>query len=178
MRRIGFPSSVSILLILVAISAVAQMPVAKPAPELTKLDFLAGKWTSEGEMKPGPMGPGGKITSDDEAHWQEGKFFLVLQGKFKGAMGDGTSLAVMGYDPDKKVYTYNEFNSMGQSNKSEGTVDGKTWTWTADENFGGQAFKGRYTMVELSPTSYTYKYEISQDGNTWTLVMDGKSTKK
>ena len=58
-------------------------------------------------------------------------------------MGDGTSLAVMGYDPEKKVYTYNEFNSMGQATKSEGTVDGNTWTWTGDENFGGQAFKGR-----------------------------------
>lgn len=178
MRRISVPISVSILVVLIAISAVAQMPPPKPAPELSRLDYLAGKWVSEAEIKPGPMGPGGKMTSDDEVHWQDGKFFLVFQGKFKGAMGDGTSLAVMGYDSDKKVYTYNEFNSMGQATKSEGTVDGKNWTWTADENFGGQAFKGRYSMTELSPTSYTYKYEISQDGNNWTLVMDGKSTKK
>jgi hypothetical protein len=179
MRR-NNPSVVfALFLVVVAVSAVAQMPPpAKPAPELARLDYLAGKWTTEGEMKPGPMGPGGKITSDDEAHWQDGKFFLVLQGKFKGAMGDGSSLALMGYNPDKKVYTYNEFNSMGQATKAEGTVDGKTWTWTSDENFGGQAFKGRYSMTEVTPTSYTYKYEMSQDGQNWTLVMDGKSTKK
>ena len=178
MRRISIPVAIAVFLMMVTVSAVAQMPVPKPAPELSRLDYLAGKWVSEGEMKPGPMGPGGKITSDDEAQWQEGKFFLVLNSKFKGAMGTGTSLAIMGYDPEKKVYTYNEYNSMGQANKSEGTVDGKTWSWTSDENFGGQSFKGRYSMTEQSATAYTYKYEISSDGKDWTLVMDGKSTKK
>ena len=108
----------------------------KPAPELSKLDYLAGDWISDGDLKPGPMGPGGKMTSTDHVHWMEGKFFLVMHSKFKGAMGDGTSLAVMGYDPDKKVYTYNEFNSMGQIGHSEGTVTGDTWTWTSRREHG------------------------------------------
>ena len=71
-------------------------------------------------------------------------------------MGEGAYLAVMGYDPDKKVYTYNDF-SMGQAGHSEGTITGDTWTWTSDENMGGQTVKGRYTMKVLSPTSYTYQ---------------------
>jgi len=162
----------------VAVSTEAQMPMPKPAPEVSKLDYLAGDWISEGDMKPGPMGPGGKITSTDQVKWMEGKFFIVMDSKFKGAMGDGTALAVMGFDPDKKVYTYNEFNSMGQVNHSEGTITGDTWNWTSDENMGGQTFKGRYTMKVLSPAAYTFKYEMSQDGATWTTVMDGKSTKK
>jgi len=162
----------------VAVSTQAQMPMPKPAPEVSKLDYLAGDWISEGDMKPGPMGPGGKITSTDQVKWMEGKFFIVMDSKFKGAMGDGTALAVMGFDPDKKVYTYNEFNSMGQVNHSEGTITGDTWNWTSDENMGGQTFKGRYTMKVLSPAAYTFKYEMSQDGATWTTVMDGKSTKK
>lgn len=162
----------------VAVSTQAQMPMPKPAPEVSKLDYLAGDWISEGDMKPGPMGPGGKITSTDQVKWMEGKFFIVMDSKFKGAMGDGTALAVMGFDPDKKVYTYNEFNSMGQVNHSEGTITGDTWNWTSDENMGGQTFKGRYTMKVLSPTAYSFKYEVSQDGANWTTVMDGKSTKK
>jgi len=162
----------------VAVSTEAQMPMPKPAPEVSKLDYLAGDWISEGDMKPGPMGPGGKITSTDQVKWMEGKFFIVMDSKFKGAMGDGTALAVMGFDPDKKVYTYNEFNSMGQVNHSEGTITGDTWNWTSDENMGGQTFKGRYTMKVLSPTAYSFKYEVSQDGTSWTTVMDGKSTKK
>jgi len=162
----------------VAVSTQAQMPMPKPAPEVSKLDYLAGDWISEGDMKPGPMGPGGKITSTDQVKWMEGKFFIVMNSKFKGAMGDGTALAVMGFDPDKKVYTYNEYNSMGQVNHSEGTITGDTWNWTSDENMGGQTFKGRYTMKVLSPTAYSFKYEVSQDGANWTTVMDGKSTKK
>jgi len=162
----------------VAVSTQAQMPMPKPAPEVSKLDYLAGDWISEGDMKPGPMGPGGKITSTDQVKWMDGKFFIVMNSKFKGAMGDGTALAVMGFDPDKKVYTYNEYNSMGQVNHSEGTITGDTWNWTSDENMGGQTFKGRYTMKVLSPTAYSFKYEVSQDGTSWTTVMDGKSTKK
>ena len=162
----------------VAVSTEAQMSMPKPAPEVSKLDYLAGDWISEGDMKPGPMGPGGKITSTDQVKWMEGKFFIVMDSKFKGAMGDGTALAVMGFDPDKKVYTYNEYNSMGQVNHSEGTITGDTWNWTSDENMGGQTFKGRYTMKVLSPTAYSFKYEVSQDGTSWTTVMDGKSTKK
>jgi hypothetical protein len=161
-----------------AVAVQAQMPVAKPAPELSKLDYFAGDWSTDTDMKPGPMGPGGKITSTGDAHWMDGKFFLVMHSKFKSAMGDGVSLAVMGFDPEKKVYTYNDFDSMGQAGRAVGTVDGDTWTFTSDENFGGQAFKGRYTMKIISPTSYTFKYEMSKDGTEWTTMMDGKATKK
>ncbi len=161
-----------------AVAATAQMPMPKPAPELAKVDYFAGNWISDGDMKPGPMGPGGKITANDEAHWMEGKFFLVINSKFGGAMGSGSGMSFMGYDPEQKVYTYNEFNSMGQAEKSTGTVNGDTWTFTSDENFGGQMMKGRFTMKILSPTAYTYKFDISPDGNQWTTVMDGKATKK
>ncbi|HEY4900498.1 MAG TPA: DUF1579 family protein [Terriglobales bacterium] len=178
MRRIILSVTCLSLMILIAVSVSAQMPMPKPAPELSKLDYLAGDWISDGDLKPSPMGPGGKMTSTDQVHWMDGKFFLVMHSKFKGAMGDGMALAVMGYDPDKKVYTYNEYNSMGQVNHSEGTITGDTWNWTSDENMGGQTLKGRYTMKVLSPTSYTFMYEISKDGTEWTTVMNGKSTKK
>jgi len=178
MRRMILSVACVSIMILIAVSVSAQMPMPKPAPELSKLDYLAGDWITDGDLKPGPMGPGGKMTSTDQVHWMDGKFFLVMHSKFKGAMGDGMALAVMGYDPDKKVYTYNEYNSMGQVNHSEGTITGDTWNWTSDENMGGQTFKGRYTMKVLSPTAYNFKYEMSQDGTTWTTVMEGKSTKK
>jgi len=178
MRRINTSLACLIVIVFLSFAAVAQMPTPKPAPELSKLDFLAGNWITDTDMKPGPMGPGGKMTSKGEAHWMEGKFFLVMHSKFTGAMGDGMALAVMGYDPEKKVYTYNDYDSMGQAGRSTGTVDGDTWTWTSDENMGGQSFKGRYTMKVLSPTSYTFQYEMSKDGTNWTTVMDGKATKK
>lgn len=178
MRRTSLSLACLLAVMFFTVAVAAQMPMPKPAPELAKLDYLAGNWIGDGDMKPGPMGPGGKITSTDEAHWMDGKFFMVMNSKFTGAMGDGSSTAYFGYNPDKKVYTYNEFNSMGQATYSEGTVNGDTWTWNSDENMGGQTFKGRFTMKVLTPTSYTYKFEMSQDGTNWTTVMDGKGTKK
>jgi hypothetical protein len=177
MRRIRLSVVIVFCMFLVAANAVAQMPTPTPPPELSKLAFLAGNWTTEGEMKPSSMGPGGKMSSDDEIHWMDGKFYLVMHSKFKGALGTGTSLAVFGYDPERKAYTYNDF-SMGQNGSSLGTVDGNTWTWLSDEKMGGQTFKGRFTMVVQSPTAYTYKYEMSPDGTDWKVAMDGKSTKK
>lgn len=178
MRRISLSLAVLSVTFLVSLSATAQTPVPKPGPEVAKLDYLAGNWISDGDLKPGPMGPGGKFTSTTDAHWMEGNFFLVINSKVQGAVGEWTSIAMMGYDPRKKAYTYNEFDSTGDAGTSVGTVDGDTWTFMSDENMGGTTFKGRYTMKILSPTSYTYKYEMSKDGTTWTTAMDGKAIKK
>ena len=164
-----------VFVIVTSAQAPPQMP--QPAPELKKLDYMVGTWSWEGDLKPSPFGPGGKITGTDHMEWMQGGFFLVLHSKMKGAWGDGSSLAVMGYDPDEKVYTYQEFNSRGEHELSKGTVDGDTWSWNSDENVGGKKMKGRYSMKILSPTTYSFKFELSPDGTDWNTVMDGKSTK-
>jgi hypothetical protein len=169
--------ALSLVLLLSVGAAFAQGPPT-PAPELKKLDFMVGSWTSDVEMKPGPMGPGGKMTGTSHAEWMDGKFFLVSHGTFEGFMGKGVETSLMGYDTNKKMYTYDAFNSMGEHDSSLGSVDGDNWTWTSDMDMGGMKMKGRFTMKILSPASYTFKYEMSQDGSSWTTVMEGKATKK
>ena len=163
-------------LVLVA-AALAQMEMPKPGPEHKKLDVFAGSWTLDGDIKPGPMGPGGKMTETEKCEWMDGGFFLVCHSDFKGVMGSGTGVSYMGYSNDDKAYTYREFNSWGEFDDSKGSVDGDTWTWTSDEKMGGMAMKGRFTMKITSPTSYNFSFEMSQDGTKWTMVMDGKATK-
>jgi hypothetical protein len=66
-----------------------QMP--KPAPELKKVDYSAGTWIWEGDMRPGPMGPGGKMTMTEHNEWMDGGFFLTMDSEFKSAaMGSGS----------------------------------------------------------------------------------------
>jgi Protein of unknown function (DUF1579) len=178
MRRFVLIAAIASVLAAAGSSAQAQMPMPKPAPELQKLDYFVGNWNLTGEMKPGPMGPGGKMTMTEEDSWMDGKFFVVTHSKFSGAgMGSGSGVSFMGFDPDKKMYTYDEFNSMGEAEHSTGTLDGDTWTWTADAKMGDKVMKGRFTMKILTPTSYSFKYEVSPDGGTWTTVMDGTATK-
>ena len=165
-------------MILTAAAAIAQMTPSGPAPELKKLDFMSGDWTAEGTTNSPGSAPG-KFTQTSHAEWLEGNYFLVAhnEGDY-GAMGKAKELAVMGYDPHRKVYTYHAFSSVGEAGDSTGTVDGDTWIWTSNEQMGGTTMKGRYTMKVLSPTSYTMKYELSQDGTSWITAMEGKATKK
>jgi hypothetical protein len=162
----------------VAIPATAQdkpqMP--KPGPEHKKLSYFVGHWKTEGDMKPGPMGPGGKFSGTDDCKWL-GEFFVTCNTNGSGAMGKISGIGVMGYDGAKKTYTWNGFNSMGENESASGTVDGKTWTYTNENVMGGKTYKGRYTMVEQGPDAYTYKLEMSEDGKNWTTAMEGKSTK-
>jgi len=162
-----------------AVLTLAQAPEKMPAPsaEHKRLASFLGKWTSEGEMKPGPFGPGGKFSGNSHIEWLPGGFFLVMHEESKGPMGDIKSLAVFGYDANKKVYTYNGFDSMGNAEFYTGTVQGKTWTWTSDINLQGKTMKGRFTLREDSPTSNTIKFDISEDGGTWKTSMEGKQTK-
>ena len=175
MKRTGMFLTAAVLL---ATAATAQMQPPKPGPELKKLDVFVGSWTLDGNMKPSTMGPGGAISENEKCEWMDGGFYLVCNSEYKSTIGNGVGLAVMGYSPDDKAYTYREFNSFGEFEDSKGSVNGDTWTWIADEKMGGLTMKGRFTMKIISPTSYTFMFEMSQDGTKWSTVMDGKATKK
>jgi len=173
MKKAGI--TLAVCTILAAAALAQEMP--KPGPELKKLDVLTGSWTLDGEMKPGAMGPGGKMTEIQKCEWMDGAFFLVCHAEFKSSMGDGTGISVMGYSKDDKAYTYREFNSWGEFEDSRGSLDADTWTWLGDEKEGGMVMKGRFTMKMTSSTSYNFTFEMSPDGTKWTTVMDGKATK-
>jgi Protein of unknown function (DUF1579) len=142
----------------------SKMP--QPGPEHKRIAYLGGHWTSEGEMKPGPFGPGGKMTATDHNEWFPGGFFLVIHSAGTSPMGAMHEMAIIGYNAAEKVYTYDGFSSMGEHEIAKGTIEGGTWTWTSEDKAGGKTVKGRYIMRMLSPTSYTFKYDYSTDGTT------------
>lgn len=153
------------------------MEIPSPAPELKKLDYFVGTWTLEGDMEPGPMGPGGKMTETDHNQWMDGGFFLVVRSEFTIAtMGSGTGVAYMGYDPNEKGYTYDEFNSMGEAIHSKGTVEGDTWIWSGERKTDGGTTRTRWIVKIVSPISYNFKFEMSADGTNWNTVVEGKAT--
>ena len=156
----------------------AQTELPKPAPELRKLDYFAGTWRAEGEVKPGPMGPGGKFTGTNEVQWMNGGFFLVTHSEFNGAMGKGSETAYMGYDSNDKMYTYDSFNTLGEADHAKGKLEGDTWTWLSETRMGPQTIKGRLTLKMLSATAYSFRFETSTDGAAWNTLLQGKDTKQ
>ncbi len=176
MKRHVVGSGLAVLAL--GVGMLAQAPaLPKPGPEQAPLGYYVGKWKSEAEIKPGPLGPGGKMTSMDTCEWFAGGFQVICRGDGSGTMGKMTSLGVMAYSATDKAYTYYAIDSMGSSELSKGNKSGNTWTYTSMSNFGGQTFHSKFTITETSPTAYTFRWEQSPDGKKWAVLMEGKSTK-
>jgi len=147
----------------------------KPAPEVEKLGYFVGEWTSSGELAESPMGPGGKTTGRDRCQWMAGNFFVACNMGSRGPLGDVTGLAVMGWDAGRKVYTWSSFNSLGVAETATGTLDAGTgtWTWASDLSPNGKAVKSRYVVFSTSPEGYNFRWESSEDGKTWNVLLRG-----
>lgn len=166
------------LVALVASAVASAQQAPSPGPEVKKLEPFAGKWKGEAEMKPGPWGPGGKMTSESECTWYEGGFQLICRESGAGPMGKMKSESVLGWSSEEKVYKYFGFDSSGMMGTAIGTVTGNQWNWTGSDRMGGKTIHSRYTLTLVNPTTQTFKWETSEDKKNWTLAAEGKSTKQ
>lgn len=65
MKRVIILAAVALL----TAAAAAQETAPKPGPEVKKLEVMAGAWSVEGDVKPNPMGPGGKMSEEEKCDW-------------------------------------------------------------------------------------------------------------
>ncbi len=157
-----------------------EQSAAKPGPEVKKLGYFVGMWITEGTIAPGPWGAGGKFSWVETTKWMSGNFFMIGHWDFKMPPelgGDGEEIFVMGYDTNRKFYTFDAFSSQGQHQVSRGTLRGDMWIWTSRAARGGKNVKQKMTMKVLSPASYAVKLEVSMDG-AWITFMEGKAAKR
>jgi hypothetical protein len=152
----------------------------KPGPEHKRLGYFVGKWSAEGELKPGPMGPGGKFTATDTCEWFEGGFAVVCRSEGKMPAGPTRSIGILGYSTEEKAYTYYGVDNSGMSMSTvpRGTLQGDTWTYLDESTMGGAKVKSRVTIKELSPTAYTFRMEFQGPDGKWTPVMESRNTKR
>jgi uncharacterized protein DUF1579 len=158
----------------------AQAPQApKPGPEHARLAYFVGKWTAEGEVKPGPMGPGGKMTTTDNCEWFEGQFSVICRSEGTTPTGPTKSIGILGYSPEEKVYTYYgvDNSSMTMASVPKGTLKGDTWTYTDAGTMGGKKYKSRVIIKEISPTSYSFKMDMQGPDGKWMPMMESRNTK-
>ena len=176
MRRIGLLLFLSVVCFVTAMQA--QAPVPKPDPALKKLQVLVGRWTYEGEYKPGPLGPGGKITGVNDVHMILGGFFVQSQETEKGATGETRFLEIDGYDPVNKNLAFTGYVSDGSTYSGTLTVSGNTITWAGKFVVSGKQYQFKEPFVCAADfMSATAKGEISADGKTWTPWFEGKFAK-
>ena len=175
-------ASVAALVFIGYLAAFAQTtppPAPKPGPEHQKLAYFVGNWTTEGEAKPGPFGPGGKVTGKDTCEWFEGHFAVICRSEGKGPTGPMKGIGILSYSPEEKVYTYygTESSGMAMGSVAKGTVQGDTWTYTSEDMMGGQKMKMRATIKQVSPTVQTFLLEMQGPDGKWVPMMESKGTK-
>lgn len=158
-----------------AIAVMAQSPARPPQPsaEHKKLGVFVGTWRDDVELKPGPLGPGGKFSMMETCEWFDGGFSVVCHSEVTGVMNQ-KALTVLTYDPEEKLYAIHEFNSLGVSRSAKGTVDADTWSWKGESKMGGKLIKSHEVIDMASPDSATMTAEMSVDGGPWTSVMELK----
>ena len=174
-RTIGLVA-ICVLLLGVSIQAQAQQGPPKPGPEVKRLAYFVGDWKEVGKST--AHGMEGPVSSTQRWEWVSGGFFLEGRSDNKSPAGNFKITAILGYDPETKMYTYNAFDSWGEQIVAKGNVNGDTWTWTTETVMKGMTMMTRLTEKEVSKTQYTLKYESSTDnGNTWKSDLESTFTK-
>ena len=171
------------LLLMVAFVSVvqAQTPATapKPDPEIKKLQVLVGHWTYEGEHKPGPLGPGGKVSGEYTGQWRVGGF--ILEGSMVEKSGVGTTriLEIDEYTPMDKTIHWTNWASNGGRTTGTITMTGNTITWDGKFTVNGKEYRVREPYVlSADNMSATGKADISaDDGKTWTPWIEATFTK-
>ena len=161
------------------VAAQEQQP-PKPGPEHEKLGYFVGKWNAEGEVKPGPMGPGGKMKTTDTCEWFEGHYSVICRSEGTTPTGPSKSIGILGYSTEDKAYTYYGVDNSGMTMSSvpKGIRQGNTWTYTDEGTMGGQKYKSRVVIKELSPSSYSFKMEMQGPDGKWMPMVESRNTKQ
>jgi hypothetical protein len=149
----------------------------KPGPEMKRLEYFIGTWTTDANALASPFGPAGKVTGTETYERGPGGFSITLRSDGKTPGGPMKSTAIIAWDSVKQAYHYHGANSVGGLGFATGKVDGTKWTWSTEDHMDGKTVKGRFTLVELPPSSYTYKYEMQGDDGKYATVEEGKVSK-
>ena len=167
-----------VLVVFFATAMQAQAPAPKPDPELKKLSVFVGHWTYEGEYKPGPLGPGGKITGEYTGQMILAGFFYQARWTEKGPAGETRGLDVEAYDPVNKNFVSNWYLSDGSRFSGVSAVSEKTYAIAGKFLLTGKQYEFKDTLILAADLmSVTERGEISADGKTWTPWVENKWTK-
>jgi hypothetical protein len=95
-------------------------------------------------------------------------------------MGPSKSIGILGYSTEDKAYTYYGVDNSGMTMSSvpKGTLKGDTWTYTDEGTMGGQKYKSRVIIKEVSPKEYNFRMDMQGPDGKWVTAMESKNTKQ
>ena len=142
------------------------------------LGFLVGRWSYEGEARPGPLGSGGPVSGTETCAWFAGKLFLVCRSEWVTGSEVSQAMGIVGYSPERQRYSFYDIDdTQPEAGEGWGVFADSTWSWVETQSVGGRPAKERYTLKELSTDSFTLREEVAVGTEPWVLVESGKATR-
>jgi hypothetical protein len=163
--------------------AVAQSPMAPqaqpPAPSQQQLamNYFAGPWKITGTTKISPTSPAVPYNATATGEWIPGNYFLEIKYVTHGPLGDIHMVRMMEYNAGEGVYTYNEYNSLGEHVVAVGKIDGQKWVWNTTKKLNGITTKGRYITTFVTKDAYSINSQVQKPGGGWLTVTEATATR-
>lgn len=152
---------------------------SQPRPERLQLGFFVGRWKYEGEVRPGPLGPGGKSVGTEQCEWFSGKFFVVCHSEWMTGSALSRQMGILGYSAERQQYSFYDIDDgQGEAGQGWGDFADSIWTWEEAQPISGRPARQRYSVKEISPDSFRYREEVSVGDQPWILTETGTATRE
>jgi len=162
---------------LVWAQAPQQQTTPAPSQQQLAMGYFAGPWKIAGTTKISPSSPAVEFHATANGEWVPGNYFLEIKSKTHGPLGDVHSVRMLEYNSSDHVYTFNEYNSLGEHVIGIGKIEGQKWLWQTTKKLNGIVTEGRYTTTFVSGDSYSFQSQVQKPGGGWLTVTEGTATR-
>jgi len=138
----------------------------KPSVQLKKLNFLIGKWHTQGEILQGATVSSKIIRGMDTYEWVSGGFFILHRVDVFMGNEKTEAIEIIGYDQDRKSYFMKSFDNQGASITMYAVPDKPGVL-----KFGDDKMRS-ILIANKNGNSMTAKWELSKNGKTWKPWMN------
>jgi len=138
----------------------------KPSVQLKKLNFLIGKWHTQGEILQGASNSSKDIRGMDTFEWVSGGFFILHRVDVFMGNERTEAIEIIGYDPGRKSYFMKSFDNQGASIIMYAVLEK-----SGVLKFGDDKMKSVLTCNK-NGNSMSANWELSENGKTWKPWMN------
>ena len=163
-------------------AAAQQMPMPKPAPEMTKLvKTLSGNWTIVEKHEVNPMMPNGGVGKGTAKFWAgPGGMSLIENYQSSGAMGSFKGMGTWWWDPKAQLYHGVWCDNMtpnGCDTSGSTKWDGDNLVGTMQSDASGQMMVMKFIYSDMKPDSFVMTMEMGPDASKLQKAMTVTYTK-
>ena len=152
-------------------------PAPAPSQQQTAMGYFAGYWKITGTTRISPTSQAVQFSGTANGEWVPGNYFLEIKYVTHGPLGDVHMVRMMEYNDSDDVYTYNEYNSLGEHVVGAGSIEGQKWIWDTTKKLNGVTTKGRYIVTFVTQDAYSYTSEVQKPGGGWLKITQATATR-